>query len=116
MGKHEESTQTQVTRGWILTAIAAASDEVPDEATFAILLRHLDPAQEPSDWVRFWALAGLHQLKHLELARRAKELLADRKREPRNLVRTTWPSSSWPTWAMATERGSNRSTTSSSAR
>jgi hypothetical protein len=61
------------TRSWLLCALARLGDDDTEVAT--LVRRHLDPAQEPDAWVRFWTLEGLVSAEVSDLEELAHQIL-----------------------------------------
>lgn len=69
-------------RGWLLSTLGRISDD--DPVAKKVVRNHLDPANEPSRWVRFWALESLVAAKALDIQDFAGDTI---KREEDPLVR-----------------------------
>lgn len=59
-------------RSWLLSTLGRISDD--DTAAKKVVREHLDPANEPSHWVRFWALESLVAAKASDIQDLARDI------------------------------------------
>ncbi len=74
--------RNDLNRAWLLSTLGRISEYEPDAKKVVII--HLNPGNEPTEFVRFWALEGLVAANVLDIAEIARNIV---KREEENQVR-----------------------------
>jgi hypothetical protein len=75
--------ETPAIRSWLISALVICHEASPENKK--LLLRYLDPKTEPSDYVRFWNLAGVYAQK-VPWLEEAIEVCSNHKSDPSNTV------------------------------